>query len=493
MAGNADASARLRLVLPIALGLSVLAAAALVFRYGHYPSAADSWSYGFYAFRFRMHGPLHDFGTVRTYGYPLLLLPLTFLSGYEPARLAAIAGSVQYALYVAACLWLAAGLRRTSPRWALATALALLLGPLGLALVTDVLTEAPSLIVTVLLAGLAVRLDGPYAAGRTEAALVIGGALAGFALMVRPANLPLLLAWNGAVGLGLLLAPGWAAHRGRLLAATISGGLFGAASWLPQFLYNWHVLGEPGVLPACRLGGFQVTFGALVWKYDTVMGLGAAAGGWYTPNPLFSGHLEAGEGWAWYFAHPFRAAATMLAHLFLSFDVRSPFVYLYDRLPWYGPLVRPLYWAATVLAAFRIAGLAGHAIRERRWSVTPAFLSMACGAILAINAISAIETRFNAIPLAVAMVVAAEALLALHEGHLRWGWGRWGAIAALALLLTGAGSWVERTGSASLPPASSFNLPRSLRCVLTAESEQMGDPEVMRRHDEEMAARRATP
>lgn len=476
------------------LGLSALAAALLILRYAAYPSAADSWSYLFYAFRFRMHGPLHDFGTIRTYGYPLLLLPLTWLAGYEHARLSAIAGGVQYALYAVACLWLSAGLRAVSPRWALAALGGLLLGPLGLALVTDTLTEAPSLILAVLLAALAVRL-GTYTPGRTEALVVAGGALAGFALMVRPANLPLLLGWHAGILAALLLAPHWAGHRRRLVLAALGGALLGAASWLPQALYALRAAGEASVLPLCRLGGFQATFGALVWKYDTLM-TGGGAGPWYTPNPLFSGHLEAGEGWGWYLGNPLRGAATMLAHLLLSFDVPSPFVYLHDRQPWYRHATRALYWAATVIAAIRLAQLAGRPGRTgaiRAQPVAILFLGLSCAAIMGINTIAAVETRFNAVPLALATVIAAEALLAARAGTLGWGRVRWMGAAAAVLLLVGAALGVEATGAASLPPGTSFTLPARLRCVLTFESEAKGDATVMREHEEALARRRRAP
>jgi hypothetical protein len=475
----------------VLLGASALAAALLIFRYGSYPSASDSWAYLFYAFRFRMDGVLHDLGTIRTYGYPLLLMPLTYLAGFDHARLSALAGVVQYMIYAAACLWLAASLRVLSSRWAWAALLALLLGPVGLALVTDALTEAPSLIIAVVLSAMAVRLGWRYAAGRSEGLILAGGALAGFALMVRPANLPLVLGWHAAMLAALLLVPSWREHRPRLAAAALGGLLMGALSWLPQAIYAMRVAGEASILPICRLGGFQVTFGVLAWKYDTVMGQGA--GPWYTPNPLFSGHLNSGDGWGWYLQHPLRGTATMLAHLILSFDVGSPFVYIYDRLAWYRHGLRIFYWAAVVLAGFRLAQLSRAAIHggfRQPQAAVVTFLLVSCAGTMAINAISAVETRFNALPLAVATILATEVLLAALSGGL--GWNRWkwsGALVAL-ILLVGLSYAAEATGRSSLPPGSTFTLPSDARCTLTLEEESRGQAAVIREYEEKLSRQR---
>jgi hypothetical protein len=88
------------------LVLAVLLAGAFLARYQFYTSigiGGDAWTYQFYAFRFREYGPFHDFGTVRTYVYPLFLYVLTYISGYDPNRLALVAGVVQYSLFLVVC------------------------------------------------------------------------------------------------------------------------------------------------------------------------------------------------------------------------------------------------------------------------------------------------------------------------------------------------------------------------------------------------------
>src|SRR5262245_42877626 len=99
--------------------LSIAMAAWFLVYYWYFPSildGADACAYSYYAFRFRRFGPLSDYGGVRTYGYPLFLYAASFLSGFNPQRLALLAGAVQYAAFFAAALWAARQVRAYSER-----------------------------------------------------------------------------------------------------------------------------------------------------------------------------------------------------------------------------------------------------------------------------------------------------------------------------------------------------------------------------------------
>lgn len=117
--------------------LSIVVAAIFLARYQIYPSTAstdaDAWGYFFYAFRFRFYAFLYDYGSLRTYGYPAFLFPLTYISGFNHLRLSLIAGASQYILYLAATLWLSSLLQCYGKTAARAVLVGLLLNPFLLA------------------------------------------------------------------------------------------------------------------------------------------------------------------------------------------------------------------------------------------------------------------------------------------------------------------------------------------------------------------------
>lgn len=85
---------------PVALTYLVLSAAA-VYRYQAWPSvipSADAMSYVEHGLAFRQFGLLSNFGTVRTYGYPLLIYLYSFIAGFKPPTIALVAGAIQLTL-----------------------------------------------------------------------------------------------------------------------------------------------------------------------------------------------------------------------------------------------------------------------------------------------------------------------------------------------------------------------------------------------------------
>ncbi|WP_426957273.1 hypothetical protein [Muricoccus radiodurans] len=470
--------------------LSALGAALLLARYGHYPSLSDSWSYRFFAFRFRLDGVMHDFGTVRTYGYPLFLWALTPFSGFSFSRLAAVAGGVQWALHAAASLLLARGLRPLGPAVVLGTLAGLLLAPLGLALVTDALTEGLTLPLAVALAALAVRLAGPYAAWRTESVLLAGAGLAAYALMLRPGNLPVTVGWHLGILAAIALAPHWRAMRARMLAAALAAFvLAGLVVWGPQLAYALREVGTATILPACNLGAFQFGIGVLLWKYDTIV---TAAGGtpWFTVNPLFEGTLPVDEALAWYTRYPLQGAATLLAHVVLPLGPRSPFVYIYDLDAPYGLSLRALQAAIAVFGAWR---LLDHLRRARgtawrSWTAALVLVATSCLGTIAITALSAPETRFLALPMTVLAALAAEGAWAAARREARIGRMRLAASLAGAAGLVVLFSMSDRLGRADYAPAALRMPDRPTGCHFTLEGRGGGDAAAIARFEERMRA-----
>src|SRR5262249_16040689 len=174
---------------PVVLAYLILSAAVL-YRYQAWPSlvpSADAMSYVQHGLPFRHFGLMSNFGTLRTYGYPLLTYFYSFIAGFKPLSIALVAGALQLTLYRVAVLWLTARIARQSKTLARATAIGLLLNPILVAVVGDVLTHSPTLILVVVAL---VALINSARAQRTAAALlwaVIGAVLTNFSLMIRPA------------------------------------------------------------------------------------------------------------------------------------------------------------------------------------------------------------------------------------------------------------------------------------------------------------------
>ncbi len=438
--------------------LFALGAAALTFRQSAYPSAGDSWYYMFYAFRFRNQGVLHDFGTVRTYGYPLLLTPLTYLAGYSHHRLHVIASVTQSAFYCASVWWLASRLRSDGGGWSLAVMAALLLNPAALVLVTDTLTDGASLTLVVILAALALEPKQGFEPRSITLRIFAGAIIAAFALMVRPANLPILIAWHLALVAAIALVPQWRGHRLRLLlTAVIAFVVAAAVVWTPQAIYADRLYGEFSILPTCRLAEYQAAMGVLDWKYDTVM-TPTGAVGWHYLNPLFSGTLPLGNPLLWYGLHPIAGLATLVAHLFMGFAASSPFVYIYDLQPGYGPLFRAINWGLIIAGCIR----SSHYLRmisrsgALRRALAPrvhilGFVVLGCLGTLAVNSISAMETRFNIFPLSLLYVLAAEYLIALGRRLVLVSMSAMAGFAILAVSLTAASFAADRLGQSTRP------------------------------------------
>jgi hypothetical protein len=438
--------------------LFALSIAALILRHDVYPSAGDSWYYMFYAFRFRIQGVLHDFGTTRTYGYPLFLTPLAYLSGYSHARLQVIASVTQSALYCASVLWLAARLRPVGSGWSLAVMAALLLNPTALVLVTETLTDGLSLTLVVILAALALDLEPRFESGPVSLRIFVGAMIAAFGLMVRPANLPILVAWHLALVAAIAFAPQWREHRLRLLLTAVVALIVAAAVvWTPQAIYAARLYGEFSILPTCRLGEYQTAMGILDWKYDTVMNPTGAVG-WHYLNPLFAGTLPLGNPLLWYGLHPIAGLITIAAHQLMAFGVSSPFVYIYDLYPAYGPLFRIINWWLVIGGCIR----ASHYLRmiarsdALRRMLAPrvhfvGFVVFGCLGTVAVNGISAVETRFNIFPLSLLYVVAAEYLIALGRRAVSVSMLTLGGVMVLAVSLTAAGYAADRLGQSRFP------------------------------------------
>jgi hypothetical protein len=472
-------------------------ACAFLWRYQIYSSSianADAWGYQFYAFRFRIHGLFHDFGTIRTYAYPLFLYPLTYISGFDFQKLSLAAGATQYGLFIASSLWLYSLLNKVRPILAQGSLIGLLLNPYLLGLVTDTLTEGLSIPIFVALAALALYLQDAKSDSSKAICILMGALLAAFGLMVRPGNLPVIAAWYSALLLGCLLAPQFAHRRVRMLL--LLGTTFGAAAicvWGPQVAYTIAEFGQAAFLPVCRLGDLQVSYGISLWKYDTIVLENKAASLYYL-NPLLSHAAPIDEGWLWYLHHPLNGLATILAHIFNAFSVTTLFTYISDQSTSYGAILRFVYWIVILAGALHAVSTAYTLAKQGRLlagfpkeAVAVGFVFLSFVGIVILNSITAIELRFNAIPIAILSVLAATYFLHRARWH-ESSFLRIGLFLAVASLCTAGSYAMDRLAvRPPLGPQIAFD-PLAANCRFVGDFDGTNTDKIFTVFDTEMRA-----
>ena len=372
-------------------------------------SGTDAWFYLATAGHFRQNGVLAGLENIRTYGYPFSLYLLTYFVGLSPFAIAFAARVTQLVLYGAVvCSFANKVARDGAPTIAVTIAAGLLLNPVLVALVSDILSEAPTLILTVFML---LCLYGSARAATTRDALVwaaAGAAASNFALMVRPANLTVLIAWNIGLAVSLLVARAPDVHRVSVAAGYAVAWLATAtAAWTPQVVHNMS-LGHVGVLPASNLFREQLLLGTLFMRYDSVLIRHDAvsnADGLFVANPWCVAPWPA---LTWYLDHPLEGLGTVAGHLASAFTFNHLFTIIYDWDAFYSRALAGLMWVVVSLGALHSARLlAWHRLTsppERAATSACVIALFVLG--LGVLAFVAIENRFAAIPLAILSVLA---------------------------------------------------------------------------------------
>jgi hypothetical protein len=451
-----------RFFLLVLVAYTLLAAASLFYLSWH-PSLASSTdveAYVDYAARLRQSGFSADFGNIRTYGYPAFLAVVSYLIPAGTLSLVTAVGLLQAVLYGCAGFWTAWQLAHRERAFALIVLCGLLLNPYLVSVVVAPVSDAPSLIASVTLAGLLLRLQsiGRLAHRREQVAFLIyfeiGAAIACYALMIRPANMLLVAAWLAAAGWWWMSIKGEGRPKKIIAAAAIIiAMLLAIAVWSPQYLYNVRWYGETSIFPACPIGRLQLTFGLVSLKYETLIAHGAASALYY-PNPWFDGNFPAGPYWTWYLLHPVDGILTIFFHLFSAFTVDHLFVYRYQH--GLNTLVVPvLGWIITASAVLTIAAVAHgehwKMLRHRNAPLLIYAVVIAAGSILFCMA-AAVETRMALFWLAVTSILGLSGIL---EALRRPRAYRAGIVAVLVIGATGgAGTlWLRslETNSLRLP------------------------------------------
>src|SRR5262249_46125067 len=154
----------------------------------------------------------------------------------------------------------------------------------------------------------------------------IAGALTScFALMIRPAAIPVTIAWAIASFAVLWSSPRLttallAAHQStssslrsfRTRMAALNAVLLLAAcciTWIPHMHDNWVTWGELSFFPVCQLDQLQIASSITVLRYETVAHSGGLSTFFYL-NPFATDDVVKGHPVNWYLDHPIAALKT---------------------------------------------------------------------------------------------------------------------------------------------------------------------------------------
>jgi hypothetical protein len=341
---------------------------------------------------------------LRTVGYPAFIaLVARFPSRVGLDLKVAVAQTLLYWLAVAALL---RSSRRilAELRSRRALAVGLLLNPCAAMYCAETMTESLSL--TLFLACIVVALATPrggFDPVRRNLLRFALGLLAGYALIVRPANLVLVLSATLAVAAPEIFSRSKLLPRLRELVIALAAlwvGVYVAIS--PQIAVNQKHFGKATPLPVAQLGELQIGEGIRMLKYGTFVGPKTYRPIRY-PNPFAEGtFIRAQDTYRWYLRYPGMGTLTVVGHVFAALALEPFHVYTRDLNPWYEMPVAALNGFVVV---FGLGWLAIQLWRNRRRAVVspPAWLLVsALASSFGLLAVACPETRFGVIAISVA-------------------------------------------------------------------------------------------
>lgn len=269
-------------------------------------------------------------------------------------------------------------------------------------LTTDVLTDSLSLSLSLIVVSCWLWAWQHFRKPSYWIFLCGGSLLAGFCVMVRPANIFLLAAWFAGHML-VIFRDHEVTLRKRMrqaLLATAAMLTLPIVPMLPQLYDNIAYYGRWTPLVTTTLRQAQAISGIENIKCATAIPPVPITRITYV-NPFFAGtRLPDRFPSAWYIEHPLRGAATIGLHVFDLIDQDFPFVYVRDVRPWYR---LPEAIALHLAVGLSLIGLFFWAtsqplgkpseIREANTSRMTYFLLV--GAYLAVYSISDPESRFG--------------------------------------------------------------------------------------------------
>jgi len=404
----------------LAVAFALLIVHAALFRKLIYPSIGDSIGYRTLARRLVESGLFSAvaYDPIRTYGYPLFLSPLVLIERFTSIPLELLAAELQCAVYLSAAWLLRSEIRRISRRLSEWVFIAFCLNVFVLGYVAETLTESLTLSLITLVGWCWLWSVRSFRSRSWMLAATTGSLLAGFAVMVRPANLFLVAAWivgQAMLALRRRIGPriGEASRRAAVFVLALAAV---AAPCIPQF-YNNIIFGRVATpLLASDLPTLQLFVG--IRNLKIVYGLNplpAVAVQYVNPFAIAtSSSIDRNQPLRWYRENPGAGLATIILHEFALLDQDFLFIYIVDISPPYRIPLTMINHAGIGLAVYalwlsiraRTSGGRRMPILRISWPVISLFIVGVC----AIYGGSQVEARYGlpliliAAPLAVGAI-----------------------------------------------------------------------------------------
>jgi hypothetical protein len=392
-----------------AVGFAVLVAHGFLVHEWFYPSSYDAGLYAQIGREIAQHGLFQRYtaSEIRIYGYPFFLSVLYRGTTVLGLSFEIVLFEVQLLLYLCASFFFRAALTRVSAAAGRIALCGLLVNYYVLIYTPESLTESLSLTLLVFAGGCWLE---TYRRATSPWPLVAGSLAVGFAMMVRPGNVFMVVAWIiGVIVIGIRKRPG-------IVHLVLSGMYLVAAVTLPalpQLANNILHFGKRTPLLVEDLGHMQQVWGIQNIKYATAMPP-IPRGAVYYVSPLWGGTtIDEKSPWRWYVANPGRGFLTLAIHTFNLTDQDLLFTYSRDLDPWYRLPLGVVNHGAVALGLIGLV-LVGRRVRaqgEPEQIDAYAVLLILMAANLAIYSWTAVEMRFGSVLLLMLFPLAGYAAL----------------------------------------------------------------------------------
>jgi hypothetical protein len=334
-----------------------------------------------------MNPALHVLFEVRTYGYPLFLAFCSLFTNHETLSVHFMVFNCQLLLCLAVCYLGARTLQGVfkAPEFGTWLYVCTALNPYVLIYTTELLSELLSAILIYLVFVLSLksaidRIDDDNPSPRStspsegHAALVFFVAfLAGFSVMVRPANIAIVFA------LVLFWSIRAAAAKQLSLTLLLVMGLGLLTPFIPQLANNYRNFHRIEPLVIRAIGEAELGLGCRFLKYATVVADNEDPQLFY-PNPFAPRGISTPVDFLR--KRPQAYALTLSVHAFALLDQDFPFTYIRDLHPWYRWPLSVLNYVFLAGSIYGIYLAARRFVRRRRldqvtWGVLAALIMSA--------------------------------------------------------------------------------------------------------------------
>lgn len=296
----------------------------------HPCNCADAYAYTYIGNLYQASGfENHLWGKLRSYAYPLFLSGIFDVADFFRIDSAHAIFSVQLFIYFACALIFSNNLsRNTSRSLGDLVFTAFILNAYIYPVLAISLTDGISVCILMLIGTAVVDIAFQGVKARNLATL---GFMCGLSIMVRPSTLFLLAPLVATLAYYCIYSNHRASAKAGLLVLC---AVCFAMAVSPQIYLNVKYYDRWTFLPVFDLGNFQIDAGIRMIKYATNLAGEKPTLPYF--NPLSTPNTD---GIFWYILNPINGFFTAFLHLFAALDFDYLTVYIFNKNPWYRPIL----------------------------------------------------------------------------------------------------------------------------------------------------------